>query len=197
MSGVPPKEVRATMLPEPPFDEKVGRTRVRLGEEYNISHTTVLKYGKYSGALDELLKDIPDLVPKILAGEVKISHENIIEMSRLSEQNKRRLSQHLSDDAAEFKGYLHEILPRRQNTAVKLPLPIPIGSVKDMPAYDPDAELSSLTLTVPSWVRSIERARSVTNISEITDNARRKLEKELLELRKTIDSMLADIKEKN
>ena len=43
-----PKEVRAKILPEPPFDEKVGRTRVRLGEEYNISHVTVLKYGKYS-----------------------------------------------------------------------------------------------------------------------------------------------------
>jgi hypothetical protein len=191
------KEVRSKLLTEPPFDESVCRTRERLGEEYRISHATVNKYGIYANALDSLSRVVPELVPKILSGEVKISHENIVELSQLSGQDVRCLSQHISDDVTEFVGYsdMRKILPRRQDSAVKLPLPIPNGSVKDMPAYDPDAAISSLALTVPSWVRSIDCARSVTKLSDITDNARCKLEKELLGLRETIDSMLAAIKE--
>ncbi len=75
------------------------------------------------------------------------------------------------------------------------PLPIPAGSVKDMPGHDPDAEISSLTLTVPSWVSSIDRTRSMANLGGISGDARRKLEKELLVLKETIDTMLAAIKE--
>jgi len=170
------------------------RTALTYEYEEEIEYP-LKKYGKYSCALDELSKAIPELVPKILSGEVKISHENILEMSRLSGQNIKRLSQHLSNDTTEFVGYLRKVLPKRQDPAVKPLLTIPIGSVKDMPAYDPDAELSSLALTIPSWVMLIDRARSLTNLSEITDNARHKLEKELLGLKETIDSMLTVLKE--
>ena len=187
------KEVGCKMLTEPPFDETACRTRKRLGEEYRICDGTVYKYGIYAHALDSLSKIAPELVSKVLSGELKISHKNIIELSRLSEQDVRHLSQLISDDT-EFIGYLHKVLPKRQGPAEKPPLPIPASSVKDMPAYDPDAEISSLALTVPSWVSSINRTRSASDLSNITDNARRKLEKELMELKETIDFMLAAMK---
>ena len=191
------KEVSFKISTEPAFDETAFRTSERLGKEYHISYATVLKYGKYSHALDALSRIVPELVPKILSGEVKISHENIVELSQLSGQDARRLSQLISDDATEFVGYsdMRKVLPKRQDSAVSPPLPIPTGSVKDMPAYDPDAEISSLALTIPSWVSSIDRTRSITNLSGISDNARRKLEKELLGLKETINTMLAAIKE--
>ena len=90
---------------------------------------------------------------------------------------------------------MRKVLPKRQNSLRKVPLPIPACFVKDLPAYDPDAEISSLALTVPSWVSSIDRTRSIANLNDISSNSRRKLEKELLLLKKTIDTMLADIKE--
>lgn len=189
------KEVRATTWPEPPFGITAGRTRERLAEEYNISHGTVLKYEKYAQALDSLSRVSPELVPKILSGEVKVSHENAVELSRLSEQDIKRLSELITDDSPEFAANICEVIPQKKNQVEK-PIPsIPTGSVKNMPIYDPDAEISSLTLTIPSWVSSINRAKSSADFNYITDKARHKLEKELLELKKTIDSMLAGIKE--
>ena len=187
-------EVKAKMLPELPFGLTAGRTRERLGEEYNISHATILNYEKYSQALDLLSRVVPELVPKILSGEVKISIENTVELSQLSEQDIKRLSQLISDDTSDFVGYLRKVLPKKQGSTEKLHFPVPAGSVKDMPAYDPDALISSLALTIPSWVSSINRTCSAANLSVVTDNARSKLEKQLLELKETIDAMLATIR---
>lgn len=191
------KVVRAKMLNEPPFNESALRTSERLGEEYRISHATVAKYGTYANALDSLSKTMPDLLPKILSGELKISHENIIDMSRLSEQNTKRLGHLISDDDTKFAEYLCKVLPKKQDPAEKLVLPIASGCVKNMPAYDPDAEISSLVLTIPSWVMSINRAHSMTDFSAITYCARQKLEKELIGLKETIVFMLAAIQKED
>jgi hypothetical protein len=71
------------------------------------------------------------------------------------------------------------------------------GSVKDMPAYDPDAEIYSLALTIPSWVGSIDRVRSATHFDEISEAARCGLEAELDNLQTIVNSMISTLKEKN
>ncbi|NLO40918.1 MAG: hypothetical protein GX115_15790 [Ruminiclostridium sp.] len=189
------KEDRPKMWVEPPFDKSVTRTSERLGEEYRISHATVDKYGIYANALDRLSKVVPEFVPKILSGQIKMSHENVVELSRLSGQDIKRLSQHISDDTAEFVGYsgARKVLPKKPNPEQQIPQ-IPVATVKDMPAYDPDAEISSLTLTIPSWVSSIDRTRSIANLSGVSVNARSRLENELLGLKDTINIMLAALR---
>lgn len=189
------KEVRPKILVEPTFDDKATSTSKRLGKEYHISHATVDKYGVYAHALDMLSEAVPELVPKILSGEVKISHENVVGLSRLSQQEILLLGKQIFDDNIDLIGYssIRKVLPKRHDSPKQL-TPIPAGSVKDMPAYDPDAEISSLALTIPSWVSSIDRTRSIANLSKISCNARCKLEKELLNLKETIDTMLIDIK---
>ena len=44
-----------------------------------------------------------------------------------------------------------------------------------MPAQDPDAELKSLTFTIPSWMGTIRRARERMNLPTTSDDARKKL----------------------
>lgn len=188
------KTVRARMLPEPTYEDKTMRTRERLADEYNISHASVFNYGKYSRAIDDLTKIVPDLVPKILAGEVKISRANVVELAQLPLTTVRRLSQLLSEDDSGFIGSLQKAIPERHRSEKKL-LFSAGGSVKEMPAYDPDAEISGLTLTVPSWISSINRARSSSDLRGTTASARLKLEKELIELNETINLMLVDMKE--
>lgn len=191
------KEVKPKMLAEPNFHNTSYRTSERLGEEYRISHATVEKYGVYSNAMDALSKVVPDIVPKILSGEVKISHESLVEMSQLPPQDVRRLGKQISDNTVDFYCYsgIRKVLPKRQDSKRQPISAIPGASVKDMPVYDPDAEISSLALTIPSWVSSINRTRSIANLSEISNNARCKLEKELLELKATVKKMLTAIKE--
>ena len=73
---------------------------------------------------------------------------------------------------------------------------IPAGpTVKDMPQFDPDAEITGLTLTIPSWGSSIERIRTKTDLSIVSAAARARLTDALKDLLKKIDDMLDAIKE--
>nr|WP_319489248.1 hypothetical protein [uncultured Caproiciproducens sp.] len=188
------KEVGANNLPESPFGVTARRTRERLATEYNISHATVLNYGHYSRALDSLSTVVPKITPKILSGKIKISQDNIAYLSQLANQEVIRLKQLVSEDASQLgsSAEIHRLFPSKQ---AKAPLSIPPGSIKDMPSYDPDAEISSLALTIPSWVSSINRVKSASNLGNTTDHARGRLVEELSSLKETIDYMLAVIKE--
>ncbi len=188
------KEVKTKILSEPSFGASAGEIRERLGEEYNISQASILNYEKYTQALDSLSNIVPDFVSKILASEIKLSLENTILLPRLSRQEIRHVSQLASDDTKEFVTYLRKIF-LNQVSSEKPPLLIPAGSVKEMPAYDPDAEISSLALTIPSCISSINRVHSSAELSDITDNARCKLENELVKLKETVDHMLIAMKE--
>ena len=68
-------------------------------------------------------------------------------------------------------------------------------SVKDMPAYDPDAEIHSLALTIPSWINSMERLHMTINPAEVSVNAYRELAEELDNLKSAVETMMAVIKE--
>lgn len=186
----------------PNLNRTLQKTAARLGREYHISHATVNKYAIYAHALDMLGKKEPEIVPKILSGRVKLSHENVVKLSKLPNADVKRLSQQISNETTDFVGYSgtrrelqRSIMSGKESE--QSAIQIPLGSIKNMPAYDPDAEISSLALTIPSWVSSIDRTRSMANLSIVSSNAREKLEKQLAVLKKTIEDMLAAIKEEN
>ncbi len=88
------KEVRTNNLSEPTeYDsvseqswrtgEEANRTRVRLGEEYGVSHTTVQNYGQYAQAMDLLSDVVPELYEKLMSGKLKITQKDIIRLSQL------------------------------------------------------------------------------------------------------------------
>jgi hypothetical protein len=191
------KELQANILPELAFGSSASQTRERLSKEYIISPASILNYEKYTQALDLLSKVVPEVVPQILFSGIKISLENTIAFSQLSVPKIRELSQLISDNSREFTWKLRQILLKKQNSSEKDLFQIPACSIKKMPVYDPDAEISSLTLTIPSWISSINRVRSTADFSDVTDNACRKLEKELAQLKETINNMLAALKEVN
>jgi len=72
---------------------------------------------------------------------------------------------------------------------------VPAPSVKTMPAFDPDAEVTGLTLTIPSWGSLIERTRTKTNITIVSKQAKQKLSRALSDLQNKITEMLSAIKE--
>ena len=63
-------------------------------------------------------------------------------------------------------------------------------SVKDMPEDDPDASISSLALTIPSWRSTIERVHNTFNFQEASPKAKSRLTMELTRLKSTIDEMV-------
>lgn len=48
-------------------------------------------------------------------------------------------------------------------------------AIKTMPAYDPDAEVAGLTLTIPSWMSSIERTRNMAHLASISPGSQGEL----------------------
>lgn len=163
-----------------------------IGDPFDLSYGTVLKYGQYASALDSIKAQESDIFERIVSGEVKISHENAVEISHLTGDDMRILRDCFNDKNRNHISHseiwhelqwnrVHPTLPtsrkKKQTTA----------PIKQMPKYDPDAELSSLTLTIPSWIRSIERTANNADFSVATDSAKHKLREQLRELSKAAD----------
>ena len=70
-----------------------------------------------------------------------------------------------------------------------------VKSIKDMPAFDPDADINVLTLTIPSWSSSIDRVRKKTDLSIISTQAREGLVKQLHSLIGHVNDLLGAVKE--
>lgn len=67
--------------------------------------------------------------------------------------------------------------------------------IKTMPAYDPDAEVAGLTLTIPSWMSSIDRTKSMAHLASISSTAKENLCVALTALEEKVQEMLTAIKE--
>lgn len=179
----------------------IYQTALDLGNEYSIAQNTVYKYGIFSRSIDSIHSKEPELAEKILSGVLRISHNNIIELSRLPNDALKSLNQNLSQEHIEHIGYSemrHELLWK------KLPTPTPVSKqvlpqtdipIKQLPKYDPDSEISGLTLTIPSWISSINRTRSNADFRNISKDAKEKLAYQLAEMKGTIDTLLNAIKE--
>jgi hypothetical protein len=129
------------------------RTVEKLGGEYRVSGKTVKKYGSYARAIDKLSQKEPELISNILTGEVKISQDDIRALSKRYSATINDVKNKLKNKENNFINYsnIRKVIPPQKEKI----------TVKDMPAYDPDAEISSLTLTIPSWISSIERTKLV------------------------------------
>lgn len=142
-----------------------------------MSHSTIQKYGAYAKAVDTLGKKDPALPPKLLSGAVKMSHENLVHLSKLPAREVKKLSKQLRDGTGSYVSYSDSRRGMEESGISPDVLQVKnIGAIKEMPTFDPDAEISRLTLTIPSWASSLERVKKATDFQFTTKPARRKLE---------------------
>lgn len=148
------------------------QTAQKLADEHHISYGTVQKYASYTRALEHLKEIEPEIVPKILSGKYKISHRNVINLALLPPEEIKKFNRRMMRKKAPTVGYKQA----RKELPNRMPIPqTKQPSIKDMPAYDPDATTVELSLTLPSWTSSISRAINNTNYREVSKNAQRKL----------------------
>ena len=84
--------------------------------------------------------------------------------------------------------------PNAQATKERQPqIPIHTG-IKKMPEYNPDAEVTGLTLTIPTWGTSIHRVLDQSDLCSITPQARDKLILVLTDLQKAIEDLMKAVK---
>jgi len=204
------KKLRSNPFPAEILDEsksripinKRNKSSIIVGNTFNISPMTAYEYGRYSLALDVIYDKAPEIAIDILSLNYKLSIDNTISISKLSRDeiivaydHAKNLDNFTLIQTGEKKKYPSE---------KKIPSPEPVKKrgrktanpeIKQMPKYDPDAELSSLYFTVPSWISSLQRTINVTDFSSTSLHARWKLEQKLKELSNTIIILEDKLKE--
>ncbi len=169
-----------------------GRTASRIAGEYHISHGTVEKYAIYSRALDELQRKEPALVPGILSGKIKLSHENLVDLSRLPASEISKFRRKVENGETSYMNFYktRKALPSRQREPVEEE---PLPEIKNMPVYNADSEVEGIILTIPSWTSSIVRTQGKADFAQISQKSKDKLKDALTELSSTINGFLASM----
>ena len=170
---------------------------LQLASKLYLASATVIKYSVFASAVDDIFETDAELAKKILMNEIKVSHENIIELSRLKGEEIRAVSKSVGEDGVDRLTYSYirntvkwkhyqeqkETSSRRvQREEKKFNKP----AIRQMPEYDPDSEVNSLCMTIDSWVSSIQRVNNKCDLSKITNKASLNLMKKLSFLEHTI-----------
>lgn len=168
------------------------RTADKLGKEYHVSHGTIKNYGSFSRVVDRIGERAPTLATQILAGKVKISQKGLTELVEMNDSEMDAVTSSISE-RGEYVPYnntrrdIHKLTKKTETQVAP--------SVKDMPAYDPDAEAVGLTLTIPTWSSSIERIDGIMDKTKLSKKARKKLIEALQMLKMKINEMLSELGE--
>ena len=178
-------------------NETVQDLLTRLGQDIGCSEPTIRRFVSYFKAIDYLQSIVPDAVAEILAGEIEMSVENVRNLARRSYKDILDTLERIKSG----KERVCDIFPERAVRPKIKPFDkqhknATETTVKDVPKYDPDAQVTGLTYTIPSWVSAIDRIFMNDNIYAVSKTARKKLIKELSVLKETIDLMMDALSEK-
>lgn len=161
------------------------RTAAKIAEENNVSFGTVEKYAIYTRALEAIGAKVPELVPKILSGRMKLSHAALLDMVKLSTEELERINNRVSKTRVPYFAYGNAPTTAQNPETAYAPAGTTATSIKDMPAFDPDASITELSLTIPSWINSIKRTEKNTKFDIASAAARKRLVDALTELADT------------
>ena len=98
-------------------------------------------------------------------------------------------------------GEQNPVLPIQQdNFACRMPgeidrFQLHAAKIKNMPVFDPDAEVSSLAFTIPSWCSTIGRTQRCANLKCVSAVAKMRLIGQLETLKAQADVLLNSLKE--
>ena len=198
-------EVASGKMMRPPQDVRMG-TAASIARAYNISHFAVHTYKDIAEAIDAIAEKDRRLADKYLSGQLRIKKDDLMTIAGMTKWQVRALTNGLmrqrksvcrTQDVLEALSardlQLENTSARERRQAAQTFATMP--TVKDMPAPDPDGEVASLSLTIPSWNSSIERVFNKTNMEEISDKAKTQLRVGLMTLRDSIDLILLAIEE--
>ena len=173
-----------------------------IADDLDLSRATVMKYGFFAQAVDRIFELNTSLSFRILSRRIFVSHANVLAIAELSKEetdylcmlaDKKDPGRIGSDDIAEAKTKCASPSVPAVRSEVRREPEEPL--IRQMPAFDPDSEISSLSLTIPSWISSMERANRQTIYEDTSVSARISLIKQLAVLEKTISVIQKEIEE--
>jgi hypothetical protein len=168
-----------------------------IGETYELCRSTIEKYFNYAKAIDEILNYSSVLAQKILSGNLKIAYTTLLYIATLPSENIEYLYRYVCNnnkrniEEREVKRLIdnYNFYKRKE---IKMQSRI---LIKQEPEYDPDAEIQSLLLTIPSWISSMNRTKNMVDFKKISDGIRINIDVKLDEIIEAISEFRKELEE--
>lgn len=129
----------------------------RICAEYNISAATLKRYITFGQSIDQIEKLFPGVRNRILTGDLEVARARAPDLLRMPRKDLQEMIEnprcHRLDPPKDEQDTNKSLRNRKRARNVKLKT-----GIKEMPKYDPDAELNGLTYTVSAWKNAVSRA---------------------------------------
>ncbi len=164
---------------------------------FGLTDSTYRRLMVYRHSIDRLQELVPELMPRIIDGDTRLSIDNAATASRWEADDIREALEKLRDRSVFINTVFSEHPSHRPHNRRQK---YNEGkehrqSIKDTPMFDPEAQISGISCTIPSWVAAIDRAFTATEFSDVSLHARYRFTKELAALKDTAQIVLDMIKE--
>lgn len=203
----------------PPIGDLVSNKSYTLTvvcQELGISAGSLANYRRFAADIDRIRTRSEQLVEMFLTEQIITTQAAVSRLVSLSFDEFEKVHQYLISthptyfNQSQINSLIEpKVLPAQNKPSEPdfsiIPKDLPMKrlikekltepAIKLVPAYDPDAELSSLTLTIPSWISSISRSLNASPLEQTTSEAKRKLNLQLYELQKVIINTQIEIME--
>ena len=178
------------------------RRTMEIARNQHLALGTVNKYRSFQEAADKIAAHAPELGRRIISGSIRISHNNTLALSCHAPDDLRKLEHSVISNSISYlnrdnirheimlfgySGQIRKIIERKENHNE--------AQIKRMPQYDPDAEVSSLAYTIPSWCNVITRTVKASNLSQASRPAKKRLIGQLITLSSQTELLLNTLKE--
>ena len=173
-------------------------TREQVAKNSGCAKETLRRYICYANSIIRLEESMPELAADILAGRTRLGLKTTLILLRLPPSDIVEIMQRINSEDTPIRQIIMEhtgrplSYPRRfrdgRNTKYSP------KSVKELPRHDPDALITGLTFTIPSWTKAIKRVHLSSDMSKPAQN---KLNDELASLNSAISALVGLLTEAN
>jgi hypothetical protein len=181
-------------------NERVQDIYSQIGYDFGYVHPSLKRLVNYANSIDHIQRILPEIAMNILNGKTRISLPDTIILAKMEFPEICNVIERISREKTPVSIIINEQKalrkkPERRGRPKRNLTEPQRTTVKDMPLYDPDAQVNTLAYTVPSWVSMVDRVSACTDFHEVSQVSRNKLIEELKKIRAVADTMMARIME--
>lgn len=150
----------------------------QLGSEYDYHKETIRRYVQFGRQIDKLEEMVPGIRIRILTGDMEVMIKHMPALIKMPVEQIKKMTEDKNCKALLPPSEFLEKNEEKKEVHQKTSIHVETG-IKQMPEYDPDAELNGLRYTIPAWRKAILRTAIRTDFSRTTDNGKEGLKQAL------------------
>lgn len=166
---------------------------------YGLSSVCIFNYKRLTESVLKINEVSPTMANFLLCERIRITAQQIIGLGNKSSSEIMMLTKEvtrLPDSILKYTDLSKKVIQDKKLNSRRRGRPSneTVPEIRKMPEYDPDAELNSLSLTLPSWINTINRIQN-SYIGDSSINARNKLHLGLFQLSESADLLRRHLEE--